>query len=140
MRPEMMLFVHEWGCYTKQGTDGQVGGYLFVLPASECNTDILGMFTDLHFTVLCFNAGTGAPVMCAVILKPEKESHELPPYNWIFGINLTKNILTGVTSVSTFELNSGEGQAVHGSPTCIFQGKTVPCVECCSPKASISSQ
>jgi hypothetical protein len=108
MRPEMTLFVDECGCNTNQATDGQAGGQLFVLPASECPTGILGMVTDLHFIVLCVNAGTGEPVICAVILKSEKESHELP-YNWIFGIDLTKNMLTGGTNASTFELNSGEG-------------------------------
>jgi hypothetical protein len=82
----MILFTYECGSNTNQAADGHAGGQLFGLPSGECSTGILGMVTDLHFTVLCFNAGTGEPVMCAVILRSEKESQELP-YNWIFGIS-----------------------------------------------------
>jgi hypothetical protein len=139
IRPQMLLFVDECGCNTNQSSDGYAGGQLFVLPAGEQSTGILGMVTDLHFTVLCFNAGNGEPVMCAVILKSEKQTHELP-YNWVFGIDLTKNILTGKTDAHMFEMNSNDGQAMSGGPTCIFNGKTVPCFVCASPKASISSQ
>jgi hypothetical protein len=125
IRPHMLLFVDECGCNTNQSSDGHAGGQLFVLPAGEQSNGILGMVTDLHFTVLCLNAGNGEHVMCAVNLKSEKQIHELP-YNWVFGIDLTKNILMWKTDAHMFEMSSSDGQAMSVGPTCIFNGKTVP--------------
>jgi hypothetical protein len=97
------------------------------------------MTTDIHFTVICFTAGTGEPVMCAVISKSEKDASHIPD-NWKFGIDLTKTVNNGESDYEFFENNSGEGQAMQGGPACIFQGKKVPCFVGTSPKASITSQ
>jgi hypothetical protein len=138
IHPEMILFADECGSNTNQATDGHVGGQLFVLPSDRCSTGILGMVTDIHFTVLCFTSGIGEPVMCAVILKSEKEACDIPD-SWKFGIDLTMNINTGGTDYEFFENNSGEGQAMQGGPQCFFQDTIVPCFVGTSPKASITS-
>jgi hypothetical protein len=55
---------------------------------------VIGNTTDIHFTTLCFTSGTSAPVMCAVILKSEKELEKLL-LNVKLGIDILKNINTG---------------------------------------------
>jgi hypothetical protein len=80
------------------------------------------MTTDIHFTVICFTAGTCEPVMCAVILKSEKDASHIPD-SWKFGIDLPKTVNNGESDFESFEKNSGEGQAMQGGPTCNFQGK-----------------
>jgi hypothetical protein len=122
LRPDMILFTYECGSNTNQAADGHAGGQLFVLTSGECSTGILGMVTDVHCTVRCFNAGKGEPVMCAVILKSEKESQEMP-YNWKFGIDLTKIVVTGNTDATMFEFNSVEGRVMSGGPTCFSTAK-----------------
>jgi hypothetical protein len=83
-------------------------------------------------------AGTGAPVMCGIIIKSEKPIEQIP-YNWRYGIDITKNALAG-EGIDLFCRNAGEGLAMQGGPSCFFQGKEIPCFVCTSPKASITSQ
>jgi hypothetical protein len=75
--------------------DGHVGGQLYVLP---CNTTseygVVGATTDMHFSVLCFTSGTGHPVLCAVILKSNKEISEIP-LTWKLGIDIRKEVKEG---------------------------------------------
>lgn len=66
-KPNYVLFVDETGKNTNMKTDGKVGGQQFVVPVDgDCSTS-MGAITDIHFSVLCFQAATGEPVMCAVI-------------------------------------------------------------------------
>jgi hypothetical protein len=46
------------------------------LPIEEEDGGKMGANTDIHFTVLCFMTGTGHPVMCATILKSNKDVKE----------------------------------------------------------------
>jgi hypothetical protein len=69
IRPECCPFVDETGSNTNQKDDDNVGGQMFVVPVDGCNVGIKGAVTDMHFTVLCFTAATGEPVLCAVIFK-----------------------------------------------------------------------
>jgi hypothetical protein len=68
-KPENVLFVNETGCNTNQKEDGHVGGCHFILPTCAFGGGWVGAAIDIHFTVLCFTAATGEPVMCAIILK-----------------------------------------------------------------------
>jgi hypothetical protein len=139
-RQEQIVFVDETGCNTSQKDDGNVGGQRFILP-KECTgkTGLTGSVTDIHFTLLCFTSGKGEPIMCAVILKSEKQVNEIP-CSWRFRIDITKNIHTTGSSADVLYNNTGNGSAMSGGPTCHFNGKEIPCFVCTSPKASITSQ
>jgi hypothetical protein len=53
-----MFFVDETGCNTNQKDDGHVGGRRYVLPRCCFEAAKIGAMTDIHFTVLCFTAGS----------------------------------------------------------------------------------
>lgn len=117
--PEQVLFVDETGCNTNQTEDHLVGGRLYVLPRHENDGGKIGSTTDIHFTLLCFSAATGDPLMCAIILKSEQDIKDIP-IHWKFGIDIRKNVVTGkneveiLDDVEFLELNSGENKAVQG--------------------------
>jgi hypothetical protein len=138
-RPENVLFVDETGCNTNQKSDGLVGGERFVVPADNTGIGCVGSVTDIHFTVMCFTSGMGEPVMCSVIFKSEKKVSEIP-LNWKTGIDITKDIKQGTSPLHTLFLNSVEGGAMQGGPTCCFNQKVVPCFLGTSPNASITTK
>jgi hypothetical protein len=72
----MVLFVYVLHCNTSQSSDRHRGRQLFVYTPGEQSTGVQEIITVFFFTVLCFIAGNGEPVMCAVILESDKESHE----------------------------------------------------------------
>jgi hypothetical protein len=89
LKPERCLFVDETGCNTNQVDEGNVEGEKFVFPKHLPKPGRCGATTNLHFTVMPFIAGTGEAVMCAVILKSEYSSDEIP-LQWRLGINMKK--------------------------------------------------
>ena len=142
--PEYCAYVDETGSNTNQKADGHVGGRRFVFLQGETEVGRLGAINDLHFTTLVFTAGTGEPIMCAVILKSEKKADEVP-INWKLGIDWTKIKATTRAGeeinfadpdpIGLYEANQG---AMCGGPVCTFRNKTIPCFVGTSPKASIS--
>jgi hypothetical protein len=76
--PHMLLTVDEMGSNTNQKLDEHIGGQLFVVRAAKQEVGDLGAANDIHFTVLVFTAGTGEPVMVAVLLKSKKSVDEIP--------------------------------------------------------------
>jgi hypothetical protein len=50
---------------------------------------LAGAVTDNHFTFLCFQSGTGEPIMCALIFKSVRKNGELPD-SWRTGIDIKK--------------------------------------------------
>jgi hypothetical protein len=53
--------------------DGKVGGALFIIQKTVGDTAAqVRATTDINFTVLPFNSGTGEPVMCSTIFKSEQ--------------------------------------------------------------------
>jgi hypothetical protein len=137
IRPEQCVFVDETGCNTNCKNDGFIGGQRFVMARDQTEGGRLGVTTDLHFTVLTFTAGTGEPIMCSIILKSEKLIEDIP-LGWSMGVDMSKNIETGETTVETYRKNYDNG-AMIGGPVCRFNGKEIPCFVCCSPNASITS-
>jgi hypothetical protein len=141
--PEMMIFVDKTGSNTCQVSNGHVGGQLFILPKDGVVKGTLGSVTDIHFTVLPFNAGTGEADTCAIILKSEKAIEDIP-LSWRYGTDITKSITSRDVLVDDivdiFIQNSGTGTSMAGGPTCSFQGKEIPCFVCTLPEASSSSQ
>jgi hypothetical protein len=84
-----------------------------------------------------FQAGNGEPIMCAVVMKSEKDSKDLP-VSWKLGIDITTRLTETNPGDATMVLEYSD--AMKGGPQCTFRGKVVPCFVCASPKASITSQ
>lgn len=138
IKPELCLFMDETGCNTNQKDDGFAGGEKFVVSVDQIERGRSGTTTDLHFTVLPFIAGTGEAVMCALVMKSEKDIKDIP-IQWRYGIDIRKNVAEREDSVEMFEINQGEGKSLAGGPTCRFNGKDVPCFVCATPKSSITT-
>ena len=83
-----------------------------------------------HFTVLGFTAGTGEPIMCAVIFKASEVTTQMQ-----MGVDITKD-KTG----TRLEDNIGKNKQYPGGPVCRFKGKDVPAFICCSPGGGINSE
>ena len=94
IKPEDCVYVDETGCNTNMKMDSIIGGTKYVTPADDECACPVGLTTDLHFTVLCFTSGTGDPIMCAIILKSERDIKYLPP-SWKFGIDETIEMIPG---------------------------------------------
>ena len=138
-KPSNIVFVDETGCNTNQRTDGYIGGRLHVLGINATDSGVAGAVTDLHFTVLCFTLGTGEPIMCAIIMKSQRDIASMPE-SWKLGIDQRKEYKDGETQYEIFENNFGVDKAMTGGPKCTVNGKNVPCFVGYSPKASITSQ
>jgi hypothetical protein len=63
---------------TNQKHDGKLGGELVIVPSNNPNIQLQVAASDIHFTVLCFQAGNGEPILCAVVMKAEKDARDLP--------------------------------------------------------------
>jgi hypothetical protein len=50
---------------------------------------LAGAVNDNHFTVLCFQSGSGEPIMCAIIYKSEPKISEIPDF-WKTGVDIRK--------------------------------------------------
>ena len=96
--PERCLFVDETGCNTNQKDDGHQGGKLFVIDKNQIEGARVGCFSDLHFTLMPFIAGTGEPALCTIILKSDKEIEDLSVMMHL-GVDYTKDVKTGKTWV-----------------------------------------
>jgi hypothetical protein len=71
IHPDWIVFVDETGANTNQKDDGNLGGELFIIPSDDPDARLQGATTDIHFTVLCFQAGNGEPILCAVVMKSD---------------------------------------------------------------------
>jgi hypothetical protein len=121
IQPERCVFVDEMDCNTNCKNAGYVGGQRYVMARDQTEGGQLGVTTDLHFTVLTFTAGTGQPIMCSIILKIRKLIEDIP-LGWSIGVDMTKNIETGETTVETYQKNYENGLMI-GGPVCWFNGK-----------------
>ena len=110
-----------------------------MLPKHATESGVIGATSDIHFSVLCFTSGLGAPIMCAVILKSKKEINDIPD-TWKLGIDIRKNMEEGENDLEIFTNNFGENKGIPGGPRCTYNGKVIPCFIGCSPKASITTE
>jgi len=146
IHPEWILFVDEVGVNTNQKEDGSIGGEKHIVPVDDPDARMTGATTDIHFTVLVFQAATGEPVLVAVILKSNKTSNDVD-VNWKLGIDWLALRDLGLLDVEaeasldkTMDVLSCYGKDIMpGGPSCTFRGKTIPCFVATSPKASITS-
>ncbi len=87
--PHMVVYVDKTGSNTNQKMDGHKGRDFFAVPDDQQEIGALGSAVDNHFTVLVFTAGTGEPIMVAVILKSEQPRDKIPAI-WTLGLDYLK--------------------------------------------------
>jgi hypothetical protein len=138
VKPERCVYVDETGCNTNMKNDGHVGGRRYIMGVNQIEGGRTGVVSDIHFTVLAFTSGTGHAIMCAIIMKSEKNVADLP-ISWKLGIDITKEIETGETLLEVYDNNMQNGVSI-GGPKCTYLGKTIPTFVCSSPNASITSE
>jgi hypothetical protein len=128
---DYLLFVDEVGNNTNMKEDGRIGGER-LLKARGQTAEVTAATSDAHFTVLGFTAGTGEPVMCAIIFAASEMTQELQ-----LGIDIRAPLVEGDDSLRG---NYGPGKRYPGAPTCNFRGILVPPFVCCTPKGGITSE
>jgi hypothetical protein len=137
-KPERCVYVDETGCNTNMKVDGHVGGTRYIMSAHQSEGGRTGVTSDIHFTLLAFTLGNGQAIMCAIVMKSEKDVNDLP-LSWKLGIDITKNVETGETLLESFDKNM-QTKASIGGPKCTYNGITIPCFVCATPNASITSE
>jgi hypothetical protein len=143
--PNLIVFVDETGSNTNQKSDPLRGNEKRIVPINGDGFGLAGAVNDNHFTFLCFQSGTGEPIMCAIIFKSERKNGELPDC-WKTGIDIRKlrdeevlpesQQLIAQLYMQTETVGNG---ALSGGPVCNFNGKEIKCYCTCSPNASITS-
>ena len=128
--PEYQVFVDEVGNNTNMKDDGNIGGEK-LLKEKGNKARITAATTDQHFSVLCFTAGTGEPIMLCIIFN----GHELTAEQQL-GIDIQCEL---DPSDFTLRNNHGAGKRHPGGPKYMFRSKEVPAFICCSPKGGITS-
>jgi hypothetical protein len=103
-----------------------------LLKAKGQTTEVTATASDAHFTVLGFTAGTGEPVICAIIFAASEMTQELQ-----LGVDIWAPMVEGDGSIRG---NYGPGKQYPGAPTCNFCGIFVPRLICCSLKGGITSE
>jgi hypothetical protein len=146
-KPDYLLFVDQLGSKVKadrqQNFYGHVDGQAFSLPV-DCSGTSAGIGlpdgeTEMKFSVYCFLNGLGETVLCAIILKSDRDVMEIPlSVRW--GIDTSKPLNGGRTEVELFENNCGVGQAMQGGPVCNYKGKDVHCFVGTSEDGKLNSQ
>jgi hypothetical protein len=106
--------------------------------ANQVEGDRTGVVSDIHFTVLAFTSGTGHAIMCAIIMKSDKDVADLP-ISWKLGIDITKEVGTRDTLLEVYYNIRETGMSI-GGPKCTYLGKSIPCFVCSSPNARITSE
>jgi hypothetical protein len=115
----------------------QIFGCKYIMCKGKIEGSRTGVTSDIHFTVLAFTAGTGEVIICAVVMKLNKDIKKLP-ICWNLGVDVSKDVLSGKTMVEAYNLNYESGALIRG-PKCTFKGQVLPCFVCTSQNASITS-
>ena len=73
--------------------------------------------------------------MCVLIIEGKKENKLSE-----CGMDIFAEKIGDVSDEGFFEASSGAGKRFPGGPSCLFQGKTIPCLVCFTPSGSITSE
>jgi hypothetical protein len=129
---DYLLFVNEVGNNTNMKEDGHIGGER-LLQARGQTAEVTAVTSNAHFAMFGFTAGTGEPVICAMIFAAGEMTQELQ-----LGVDIWAPLVEGDDSLRG---NYCPGKQYPGAPTCKFRGKVVPPFICCrSPKGGITSE
>ena len=128
--PEWLIFGDEVGTDISQKNDGSVGGQLFITTKGT-RGNVKSSHTDGRFTLIGLTAASGDAVMAIMIFTGEELSFEQ---------RMGHDIRVEFDENKTITDNSGPGKTFPGGPTCLFRGKTIPALICCTKKGSITSE
>ena len=131
--PEMCIVMDEVGGNTSQKGDGLKGGQLIIC-GKETIPQIKASTNDKHFTLLGLTALNGDPVMCVLIIEGKRESRLQE-----CGMDIFAQKIGEMTDDNFFEQSQGPGKRFPGGPTCVFQGKDIPCMVRFTQSGSITS-
>jgi hypothetical protein len=145
LHPDKLVFFDEVGEKISQKSDGNAGGYFFVV-AKDMRAQVRNSFKDNHFTVLGSTAVDGRAVMCAIIISASKLK-----VKDVTGFNpLSKDaedvscddmkVLEDEIEHIKDEHSNGVDRMFQFRPTCSFNGAEVPTFFTCSKNGSITSQ
>jgi len=132
-RPNYLIFVDETGDDTSQKHDGNQGSEKLVVGVKE-RALLSSSFDGCHWTSLGFTLGDGRPLLCVIIIAcseiDAKTRMGVQPWCELQG-NLVDNV----------EENShGPNKYFPYRPTCVVDGKEIPCYITCSENGSITSE
>jgi len=134
IHPDWCLVADEVGSNTNMQKDGHYGGRLHVTGKGEA-AKLAGSTSDAHFTFLCFTALTGDPVMGVIVFEGLTVDPE-----WATGINYFLEGTEGTDSGTKITMKWGPGNVLEGGPSCVFQGKELPCCICANPSGGMTSE
>lgn len=122
-RPENIFVLDETGGNSGGRNDKNNAGEKLVCPTGITPRQEVGI-KDEHFTVLPITNLLGELVMVAIIFKGEKLLE-----SWCLGLDVFAD-----------EVGFRRGKRYPGGPTCIVNGKEIPCVFAATPNASITTE
>lgn len=130
VRPDNVFVADETGSSTREMGDGNNGGQKCMAPVGE-TPRYEASSKHSHFTVVPFTRLSGELVMVAIIFTGEKMKPE-----WALG----KDVLADwIGDDDDFEANIGPGKYFPMGPTCVVDGKEIPCYCDCSRNGSMTS-
>lgn len=91
--------------------------------------------TDRHFTLIGLTTLSGTPLMCIVVMKGKRVRPEVE-----LGIDPFAEIVGEQGDANYVRNNTGKEKLLPGGPTCVFEGKEVPCFIRWSPSGSITAE
>jgi len=123
-RPDFVFFVDGVGSNLNQEGDGAVGGKSKIMgrgsvPREKARTN------DTHFTLLEFTPATGEPIMCAVIVEGKSMKPEV-----VSGLDVFATRLGDESDPDFLVKSTSPGIIYTYGPSCLSQGKDVPCIVC----------
>jgi hypothetical protein len=137
--------VDKTGSNTNQKSDPLQGNKKRIVGTNGDSFGLWGSISNNHFTVMCFQSGTGEPVKLAIIFKSDNKMRDIP-LHWVTGIDICK--LPHVVALPGQEANIGQLYnnfeidkfvALGGGACYYFRGNKIKTYCCCSPSASITS-
>ena len=130
--PEMVLFGDEVGDNTSQKNDGNIGRQKFIINTNQ-HPLIQPSYADSHFTILGFMTTAGQSVCCIVIMACQEVEAK-----HVLGIQPWAEINGEVTTNLDKNANGTNKYCPYG-PTCVYNGKEMPCYPTSSENGSITS-
>jgi hypothetical protein len=123
--PELGITLDEVGGNTNMMNDGHVGGTIHVVAkGSECQ--IKASKKDKRFTVLGLTCFSGEAVMCVVII--DAKMRDIYAETGIDPNMPHSIVLDDDDELNMLVNNIGPGKMFPGGPTCVYKGKTMPCM------------
>ena len=123
--PDLGITLDEVGGNTNMMDDGHIGGTLHVVSkGSECQ--IKASKKDKRFTVLGLTCFSGEAIMCVVII--DAKTRDIYAETGV-DPNMPHSIhLNDGDELDMLVNNIGPGKMFPGGPTCVYKGKTIPCM------------